>query len=436
MSEPKITLKAILDASGIGKADIAKIQKQLDRYLVTIHMEPDDTDFLESMKEGLSELSSLVSNVTGSLDQFQKLTEEAIGISISLDELRSASSASSSDMQKCFNEACASAKRLGASVNSIINATTQWSLAGYSLPDAKKLAEAAALYKNISSSADMDTATGSLASTLAGFQLGADDAMHVIDSFSAVESRFQESGASISKGLGLSAHSLHEAGNSLEESIGLIAAAAPILQSPDDIAATYEAISLRLRGAREEMENLGIETDGMAATATALRQEMLALSGVDIIDGQGTFKPTYQVLDELASKWQGLSKAQQESITNLVAGSEQKSYFSSLMSGFDAARLAADTATNSTGAAQKAQEEYEQSIQSSLGRLEASFQSFAGNLMDSDFLKGIMDFGTGIINVMDAVTDKIGTLSTAGIGLGIAAGMKNTGKRRMSIRPS
>lgn len=436
MSEPKITLKAILDASGIGKADIAKIQKQLDKYLLSIHMEPDDAGFLKSMEEGLSELSSFASKLTGSLGQFQELAEEAIRIGIAMDELKSASNATSSDMQECFDDACSSAKKLGASVSSLISATTEWSLAGYSLPDAKKLAEAAALYKNISASADMGAATESLAGTLAGFRLGADDAMHVIDSFSAVESRLQEGSASIGEALGSSASALHKAGNSLEESIGLIAAAAPILQAPDDIAAAYEAISMRLRGAKEEMESLGMETDGMAADAASLRQEMLALSGIDIIDGSGTFKSTYQVLDELAAKWQSFSHAQQESITSLAAGSGQGAYFSSLVSGFSAARLAADAAMDSTGAAWKAQEEYEQSVQGSLGRLEASFQAFAGNIMDSGFLKGIMDFGTGIINVMDTVAGKIGAIGMAGISAGLAAGMKNTGKRRMCIRPS
>ena len=58
----------------------------------------------------------------------------------------------------------------------------------------------------------------------------------------------------------------------------------------------------------------------MAESTASLRQEMLALSGVDIMLNENTFKSTYQIMDELSQKWEGLSDIAQASITELVAG--------------------------------------------------------------------------------------------------------------------
>lgn len=77
---------------------------------------------------------------------------------------------------------------------------------------------------------------------------------------------------------------------------------------------------MRIRGAKTEMEELGLETEGMAESIATLQEEIMALSGVDIMKDKDTFKSTYQILDELATRWQDLTDIQQASITELIAG--------------------------------------------------------------------------------------------------------------------
>ena len=45
----------------------------------------------------------------------------------------------------------------------------------------------------------------------------------------------------------------------------------------------------------------------MAESTAKLREEIKALSGVDIMLDENTFKSTYDILDELSLKWQDLS---------------------------------------------------------------------------------------------------------------------------------
>ena len=373
---------------------------------------------------------SVSSGIMTLVYQLQKMPKEVIKVNSAIVELTKVSNASTSDIKKYFDEAVKSAKRYGSSVSDLISATADWSRLGYSLPDSKKLAEVATLYKNVGDGIDISTANESLVSTLQGFKLEASDAMHIIDAFNEVGNNFAIGSDGIGEALKRSASSMYAAGNTLEETIGLVTAANAVVQDPDSIGTAYKTISMRIRGAKTEMEELGLETDGMVESTATLQKEIIALSGVDIMKDKDTFKSTYQILDELATKWTYLTDIQQASITELIAGKRQGNIVSALMSNFETARQATESAINSTGSALKEQEAYEQGIQYSLDRLEASFQAFANHILDSNFLKGIIDFGNGTINVIDTVTDKLGSLGTIGLGVGLSAGVKNSGVRK------
>ena len=74
--------------------------------------------------------------------------------------------------------------------------------------------------------------------------------------------------------------------------------------------------------ATTDLEEAGLDTEGMAESTASLRQEIMALSGVDIMIDDNTFKSTYDILDELSMKWQDLTDIQQASITELIAGGD------------------------------------------------------------------------------------------------------------------
>lgn len=121
-----------------------------------------------------------------------------------------------------------------------------------------------------------------------------------------------------------SASSLRAANNTIDESIALITAANTVVQDPTVIGTSFKTISMRIRGAKTELEEAGLETEGMVESTATLRAEIEALSGVDIMEADGkTFKSTYAILDELAQKWGDLSDIQQATITELIAGKRQ-----------------------------------------------------------------------------------------------------------------
>lgn len=63
--------------------------------------------------------------------------------------------------------------------------------------------------------------------------------------------------------------------------------------------------------ATTELEEAGESTEGMAESTASLRKEVMALAGVDIMQDEDSFKSTYQILDELSTKWSDLTDIQQ-----------------------------------------------------------------------------------------------------------------------------
>lgn len=160
------------------------------------------------------------------------------------------------------------------------------------------------------------------------------------------------------------------------------------------------------------MEEAGESTEGMAESTASLRQEMLALSGVDIMLNNNTFKSTYQIMDELSEKWENLSDIAQATIIELVAGKHQGNVFASLMANFDIAREALDTSLNSSGSAMKEHAKWSESLEARLNKLKATWQSLSQSFMSSDFLKIAIDGIITFIDVIDKLIQTIGTLPT------------------------
>lgn len=183
---------------------------------------------------------------------------------------------------------------------------------------------------------------------------------------------------------------------------------------------------MRIRGAKTELEDAGLDTEGMADSVSKLREELLNLTGVDIQLDEDTFKSTYDILKEISEVWDNLSDISRANVTELMAGKRQGNIFSALMSNFDLAEQVTNTSANrSQGSAQKELENYQKGIEYSLGKFKASFQELSTDFISSDLVKGVVDFGTGLINVLDLTIGKFGALKTVIAGLGIGAYVKD-----------
>ena len=95
---------------------------------------------------------------------------------------------------------------------------------------------------------------------------------------------FAISSGGIGVALEKSASSLFAARNDLDQSIAMITAANTVVQNPEIVGTAFKTMTMRIRGAKTELAEAQLDTDGMATSTAKLRQEIQALSGVDIME--------------------------------------------------------------------------------------------------------------------------------------------------------
>ena len=226
-------------------------------------------------------------------------------------ELRKVTDASDAQLTAYWDEAATSAQKYGAAINEVINSTADWQRLGYSFEESKELSDLTTLIQRVGDNMTQESSSEGLISTLQGFQLAADEAQKVVDITNEVANTQPIDTAGIFAGLQRSASSMSAANNTLEETIALITAGNAVLQDPERVGNGLKTISMRIRGATTELEAAGESTEGMAESTAALRKEVMALAGVDIMQDEDSFKSTYQILDELSTKWSDLTDIQQ-----------------------------------------------------------------------------------------------------------------------------
>ena len=359
---------------------------------------------------GLKDMYSNVVNIDSAMTELKKVTDET-----------------DSAYSSFLTNASKRSVELGTTITDYVNSTANFARLGYSMADATQLSEVANIYSVVGDEiSGIDEASSSVISTMQAFGIQANDAISIVDKFNEVGNRFAISSGGIGDALTRSASSM--ANNTLDETIALITAANTVVQDAPRVGNAFKTISMRIRGATTELEEAGLETDGMAESTAKLQAEIKALSGVDIMLDKNTFKSTYQIMDELSQKWKDLTDIQQASITELLAGKHQGNVMASLMENFDIARQALDVSMNSEGSAMQEHEKYMDSIEARVNQLKAAWEGLSNSFLDSGFVKGAVSGLTEIAEAITTVIDHIGTLGTIGAGVGIVALIKNFGK--------
>jgi formylmethanofuran dehydrogenase subunit D len=177
------------------------------------------------------------------------------------------------------------------------------------------------------------------------------------------------------------------------------------------VGTALKTISMRLRNTAGELQELGEDSEGAAESITKLQTQLLNLTKgrVNIMATNDTFKSTYQIMTELAEVWDTLSDVEQADITRLVAGVKQGNVFNGMLQNMETGIAAANTSLNSQGSALSENAKFLDSIQGKLSILNTTWESFTASTSTADFVKSILDIGTGILGVVNDV----GLLGTA-----------------------
>ena len=425
LKTPKVTLDVKIDQSKV-TAQLKKAMQSAAKQTVKV-----DTGKSSSAKTdttGASEIKQLEKFVEQAK---AKTTEWKSSIKGTTEEAKKIKF-QSSEYSQFSDRAAKTARDLGASISDYVSATADWSRLGYNMPDAEELARVSTLLKNVGDGIESVTdASSYMISVLKGFDLAAEDAQKVADLVNEVANNEPASAEDILEILTRSGAALHEAGNDLDQAVALGVAMNSVTQNAESTGQTLKTVSMYLRAAKTDLTAMGESTDGCANSVSELRSELKKLTGVDIMaDAAGTqFKSTYDILMEISKVWGKLTDVDRANVTKLLGGKRNANSVSAVLSQFQIAEKSMKDAANSAGSAAKENEVYLTSITGKLNQLDAAFQQFSKDLLDSSLIKFFVDFATGAVDLADGAVKAAGTLPTLTAAIsGVLSVMQMSGK--------
>lgn len=216
------------------------------------------------------------------------------------------------------------------------------------------------------------------------------------------------------------------------------------MQNPESVGAGLRTIGLRLRATdAKTLQEAGEDTDGVVTSVPQLRQLIRDLTkvssndfkGLDILKDDGSFKSTYDILLSLSKIWNEIGNSdqgdlKQASILEKIAGKNRANIASSILQKPEMLEKVYNETQNSQGSALRENETQLDSIQGKVDQLTASFQEMWNTSISSDFIKGLVDAGTQITNLVT----KAGLLRTAFMGaLGVAGAKGKLGRANYQL---
>lgn len=332
--------------------------------------------------------------------------QNVVDLDDALTEFSIVSGKTGSSLERFSEQAFESAKRIRAGVTDVIDAATVYSRLGFDDESSMQFAELTTMYSKVGA-VDISEAEANMTALIKAYDIGADQLELVMDKLVKIGNSYPISAAELGEGFNNAASSLSANNNSLNESIALLTVAQETTQNAAKSSTALRTIAARLTNSKAELDELGESTDDLAESTAKYREELLALTGVDIQDQNGQFKSTFQILKGIAGQWERIQKAgNAEAVATLVAGTRQQPVFYSIMQNFeDALKILNDIdGENAAGDMAKAYDTYIESITGHIEHLKTSFVELSQDIIKSDMVKTVMDVANWIVKVVDGLT--------------------------------
>lgn len=346
-------------------------------------------------------------------------------------EVRKVSEATESQYASFQRTIASTAKEIASTNKELLNSSADFLRLGYNLEQAEDLAKNATLFVNVGDGVDTTAATEDMITAMKAFDIKAEESIKIVDDYNQIGNKFALSATDIGEAMKRSASALETGNNSFEQSIALITAMNEIVQNSENTGNTLKVFSLRLRGAKAELESMGEDTDGLCESTSKLREQIKALTGVDIMINDNTFKSTTDIVKELGKVWENLSDSSQAATLELVAGKTRANNVAALLKNYEQIDEVLKSLGDAEGSAERENEAIIESINGRIKILSATAEEFWQTFLDTDTIKNAVTLGTDLLNLLTKIIDNLGLLPTILTGIGATLSFKNVGRDKM-----
>lgn len=291
------------------------------------------------------------------------------------------------------------AQSLGATTTQIANGASEWLRQGKSIEETNQLLEASMVLSKVGA-IESSQATELLTSTLNGYKMEAEDAMHVVDAMSKVDLEAATSVEELAVALQSTANMARVNGVGFEELLGMVGSVSEATRrSASVVGNSFKTIFSRLTNVAA-----GKMTDDQGEALNDVEQVLNGLN-IKLRDTTGQFRNMYDVISDVADNWQNYTNVEQAWIATSVAGTRQRETFLALMENWDRSLELSAAAMNSEGMAMEKMDIYLQSIQAHINALKAAFENLVYSEGFVNLINFVLESITKLINLIDVLAN-------------------------------
>lgn len=273
----------------------------------------------------------------------------------------------------------------------MVESAAEFAKAGFNEADAAQLAKVSSMYQNI---ADEQLSAGEasefIISQMKAFNITAEDSLHIADAVNNVSNNMSVSSADLARNLGNMSAAMSVGGNTMEESIGLLTGITEITRSAASASRALVTVQSRFNQIVDESSSTG--------------QNLLkwyTKHGIAVKDDAGQLRSLYDVMSDLAPKWNSLSKNEQAYFMQQQAGARQSQNLAALLSNFKGVQEATALAYNSSGSAAAENAKVLESLDAKTTALKATWEDFANKTINSELVKSLLNLANGALKILN-----------------------------------
>lgn len=338
--------------------------------------------------------------------------------------MQMATGVSNNQVKELMNTYADMGKQLKVTGVDVATSATEWMKQGKSIEESNKLAQDSIILSRIGDLSS-DDATRTITAAMKSYNLNESQVMDFIDQISAIDMASATDVGGLADAFNEVAANANQAGISTKQLLSYAAVIGETTQEGmSSVGTSLNAIFSRMGNIKlarlKDYQNGGEDLSNV--------ETVLKGVGISLRDDDGEFKNFGDVLDETAEKYSTFGTVQQRAVAQAFAGTNHMNDFMVLMQQYSKAQEYMQTASDASGSSMEKYSAYTDSLEGKLEGLKSTFESLSNTVLDSNLLKGGIDSGTQMLNLIDNITSSIGLLNTAAIGLGIFQGKNNSGE--------
>ena len=376
--------------------------------------------------------NALAGAVTGVITKaVHQLYQNVITLDEAVVNLQIASGKTREEVQGMIKDYANLGRSMGATTKEVADSADTWLRQGMSTSDANEMIRNTMMLSKLG---QMESAEASraLTSAMKGYGVAVRDTTLIVDKFTAVDMEAAASAGDIATAMAETAASAKASGVSMDKLIGYIATVKEVTQdSSESVGTFYKTLFARMNNIKA-----GKFIDDETGEALNDVEAVLNKLKISLRDTNGQFRNSSEVLDEVAERWSTFDDEAQHAIATAFAGTRQQEKFLVLMQNYGSALQYTETAINSAGTATEKYGDYLDGIQSKFDSLTAAFEKLSVTILDSDLIKGVVEFATDIVDFLassDGLPAKIMLISAAIVATVFSLSTLNAGLTKFNL---